>query len=63
MFRSQSDHHQGRRTQVCALHFTLSTVYKKPSTHNIENSGQREVHTRAYDTPDDGHFLTETYVG
>jgi hypothetical protein len=27
MFWSQGDHHQGHHTQVCALHFTLSTVY------------------------------------
>jgi hypothetical protein len=27
MFRSRGDHHQGRRTHVCALYFTLSTVY------------------------------------
>jgi hypothetical protein len=27
MFRSQSDHHQGHHTHVCALQFTLSTVY------------------------------------
>jgi hypothetical protein len=27
MFRSQSDHHQWHHTHICALHFTLSTVY------------------------------------
>ena len=62
----------GILTFHCAAETKTKNWLQGKLSYGIQNEKEKlwetyfvwsEVHIRAYDAPDDGHFVTETYVG